>query len=167
MSNTDWMQRSLKHVWHPCTQMKDHEAGGALPLVPIASADGVWLTDFDGRRYIDAVSSWWTNIFGHRHPVIVDRLKAQIDRLDHVLLGGFTPPPVVELSERLAALTGPPGSLRPLFDAVAQTDRSAPPPRPAGMGGPEGREDARRESGCEEGKAKLEDCEPKEVRLFQ
>jgi adenosylmethionine-8-amino-7-oxononanoate aminotransferase len=104
MSNTDWMQRSLKHVWHPCTQMKDHEAGGALPLVPIASADGVWLTDFDGKRYIDAVSSWWTNLFGHRHPVIVDKLKAQLDTLDHVLLGGFTHQPVVELSERLVRI---------------------------------------------------------------
>ena len=104
MSNSDWMQRSLAHVWHPCTQMKDHEAGGALPLVPIASAEGVWLTDFDGKRYIDAVSSWWTNIFGHRHPVIVERLKAQLDRLDHVLLGGFTHQPVVELSERLVKI---------------------------------------------------------------
>lgn len=104
MHNDDWIRRSLAHVWHPCTQMRDHEPGGALPLVPIATADGIWLTDFDGKRYIDAVSSWWTNIFGHRHPVIVERLKAQIDRLDHVLLGGFTHQPVVELSERLVKL---------------------------------------------------------------
>ncbi len=104
MTNADWISRSLAHVWHPCTQMRDHEPGGALPLVPIASAEGVWLTDFEGKRYIDAVSSWWTNIFGHRHPVIVERLKAQIDRLDHVLLGGFTHQPVVELSERLVKI---------------------------------------------------------------
>ena len=100
-SNADWMTRSLAHVWHPCTQMKDHEW---LPLVPVASAEGVWLTDFEGRRYLDAVSSWWTNIFGHRHPQIVAALKAQLDSLDHVLLGGFTHEPVVRLSERLVAI---------------------------------------------------------------
>ncbi|HET7798656.1 MAG TPA: aminotransferase class III-fold pyridoxal phosphate-dependent enzyme, partial [Nevskia sp.] len=103
-TNADWISRSLAHVWHPCTQMRDHEAGGALPLVPIASAEGVWLTDFDGKRYIDAVSSWWTNIFGHRNPRIVERVKAQLDRLDHVLLGGFSHQPVVELSERLVRI---------------------------------------------------------------
>jgi len=102
MSNSDWMARSLAHVWHPCTQMKDHEW---LPLVPIQTAQGPWLTDFDGRRYLDAVSSWWTNIFGHRHPHIVAAVKAQLDQLDHVLLGGFTHEPVVRLSEKLAAIT--------------------------------------------------------------
>jgi adenosylmethionine-8-amino-7-oxononanoate aminotransferase len=111
MTNADWITRSLASVWHPCTQMRDHEPGGALPLVPIASAEGVWLTDFEGRRYIDGVSSWWTNIFGHRHPLIVERLKAQLDSLDHVLLGGFTHQPVVELSERLVKLA-PPGLSR-------------------------------------------------------
>lgn len=108
MRNADWIARSLAHVWHPCTQMHDHEPGGALPLVPIASAEGVWLTDFEGRRYIDGVSSWWTNIVGHRNPVIVERVRAQLDSLDHVLLGGFTHQPVVELSERLVRLA-PPG----------------------------------------------------------
>lgn len=93
--------------------MKDHAGGDAalLPLVPIQSAEGVWLQDFEGRRYLDAVSSWWTNLFGHRHPHIVARLKEQLDRLDHVLLAGFTHAPVVELSERLCALA-PPGLTR-------------------------------------------------------
>ena len=100
-ANQDWMQRSLAHVWHPCTQMKDHEW---LPLVPVKSAQGVWLEDFEGKRYLDAVSSWWTNIFGHRHPHIVQRVKEQLDRLDHVLLGGFTHEPVVRLSEKLCAI---------------------------------------------------------------
>ncbi len=111
MTNADWMARSLAHVWHPCTQMKDHEW---LPLVPIQSAEGAWLTDFEGRRYLDAVSSWWTNIFGHRHPHIVARLKAQLDSLDHVLLAGFTHAPVVELSEKLCAIA-PPGLTRCFF----------------------------------------------------
>src|SRR3546814_6400806 len=64
MNNEEWKQRSLAHVWQPCTQMRDHAGPEpALPLIPIKSAEGVWLEDFDGKRYLDAVSSWWTNIF--------------------------------------------------------------------------------------------------------
>ncbi|EEG06730.1 adenosylmethionine--8-amino-7-oxononanoate transaminase [Pseudogulbenkiania ferrooxidans] len=103
MSNQDWLARSRQAVWHPCTQMKRHEA---LPLVPIASAEGVWLTDFDGKRYLDAVSSWWVNLFGHGHPAIKAAIKDQLDSLEHVMLAGFTHRPVVELSERLSQLTG-------------------------------------------------------------
>ena len=76
--NPHWTARSLAHVWHPCTQMHDH-AGGAdanIPLIPIRRAEGIWLEDFEGRRYIDAVSSWWTNIFGHRHPHLVVQSQA-------------------------------------------------------------------------------------------
>lgn len=102
----DLIQRSLAHVWHPCTQMKDHEW---LPLVPITRGEGAWLYGPDDKRYFDAVSAWWTNLFGHRHPHIVSRLKEQLDTLDHVMLAGFTHPPVVELSERLARIT--PGDL--------------------------------------------------------
>jgi len=96
-------QRSLRSVWHPCTQMKAHE--GQPPLA-IASAEGPWLHDVDGKRYLDAVSSWWVNLFGHSHPHIKAALTDQLDRLDHVMLAGFTHEPVVELSERLGALTG-------------------------------------------------------------
>ncbi|HEY3326497.1 MAG TPA: adenosylmethionine--8-amino-7-oxononanoate transaminase [Novimethylophilus sp.] len=103
MHNTDLLARSLAAVWHPCTQMKQHET---LPLIPIASGDGAWLTDFDGKRYLDAVSSWWVNLFGHRNPRINAALKEQLDRLEHVMLAGFTHEPVVRLSERLAQLTG-------------------------------------------------------------
>ncbi len=81
--------------------MKAHES---LPLVPIARAQGAWLYDFDGRRYLDAVSAWWVNLFGHGEPRIKAALHAQLDTLDHVMLAGFTHAPVVELSERLAAL---------------------------------------------------------------
>ena len=101
MSNAEIAARSLAHVWHPCTQMQDHET---LPLVPIRSASGAWLEDFEGKRYLDAISSWWTSVFGHCHPHIVGALKAQLDRLDHVLLAGFTHETVVELSERLCKL---------------------------------------------------------------
>jgi len=100
-TNASWLARSHAAVWHPCTQMKLHET---LPLVPIASGEGAWLVDFDGRRYLDAVSSWWVNLFGHRHPRLDAAIRAQLDSLAHVMLAGFTHRPVVELSERLAAL---------------------------------------------------------------
>lgn len=95
--------RSLASVWHPCTQMKRHEAE---PPVTIARAQGPWLHGADGRRYLDGISSWWVNLFGHSHPHIQAALADQLARLDHVMLAGFTHAPVVDLSERLAALTG-------------------------------------------------------------
>ena len=101
MNNAEWLARSRAAVWHPCTQMKLHET---LPLVPIARGAGAWLFDFDGRRYLDAVSSWWVNLFGHANPRIGAALTAQLSQLEHVILAGFTHRSVVELSERLAAL---------------------------------------------------------------
>lgn len=111
-SNNHWMQRDLAVVWHPCTQMKDHET---LPLVPIKKAQGIWLEDFDGNRYLDAVSSWWTNIFGHANPRINQRIKDQVDQLEHLMLAGFTHQPVIELSERLVQIT--PAGLDKVFYA--------------------------------------------------
>ena len=106
ISNSTLLQRSLDAVWHPCTQMKQHAATvEALPLIPVARGEGVWLYDFDGRRYLDGISSWWVNLFGHCHPRINAALRAQLDELEHVILAGFTHRPVVELSERLSALT--------------------------------------------------------------
>ncbi len=99
----DLVARSLAHVWHPCTQMKRHEA---QPPVAIARAQGPWLYGSDGRRYLDGISSWWVNLFGHSHPHIKAALADQMEQLDHVMLAGFTHAPVVELSERLTALTG-------------------------------------------------------------
>lgn len=103
MNNNDLLQRSRSAVWHPCTQMKSLET---LPPVPIRDAQGVWLHDYDGKRYLDAVSSWWVNLFGHRNPRINTALKEQLDTLEHVMLAGFTHEPVVALSEKLAKLTG-------------------------------------------------------------
>jgi len=108
-SNADWLARSQAAVWHPCTQMQHHAqtaSPGHLPLVPIARGSGAWLYDFDGKRYLDGISSWWTNLFGHANPRINAALKDQLDTLEHVMLAGFTHQPVVELSERLSALTG-------------------------------------------------------------
>jgi len=111
MNNAELLQRSLSAVWHPCTQMKQHvgnDRGGnaELPMIPIARGQGAWLYDFDGHRYLDGISSWWVNLFGHANPRINAALRAQLDELEHVILAGFTHQPVVELSERLAALTG-------------------------------------------------------------
>ncbi len=110
-ANDRLRQRDLAHVWHPCTQMKDHES---VPLIPIRRGEGVWLEDFDGRRYLDAISSWWVNLFGHANPRINAALAAQADELEHVLLAGFTHGPAIELAERLVALT-PPGLDRCFF----------------------------------------------------
>ena len=100
-SNADLLARSLAAVWHPCTQMKRHET---LPLLPIARGSGVWLYDVEGKRYLDAVSSWWVNLFGHSNPRINAALVDQLGKLEHVMLAGFTHEPVVQLSERLAQL---------------------------------------------------------------
>ena len=110
--NRHWMERDLSVVWHPCTQMKDHET---IPLIPIRRGEGIWLEDYDGKRYLDAVSSWWTNVFGHCNPRINERIKQQVDQLEHVILGGFTHAPVVELSERLVQLA--PSGLSKVFYA--------------------------------------------------
>lgn len=101
--NQTLLARSLQAVWHPCTQMKQHEH---MPLLPIASGQGVWLTDFDGKRYLDGVSSWWVNLFGHNEPRIKAAISQQLNQLEHVMLAGFTHQPVVELSEKLGQLTG-------------------------------------------------------------
>jgi adenosylmethionine-8-amino-7-oxononanoate aminotransferase len=100
---TDWVARSLRSVWHPCTQMQHHET---VPLVAVSHGRGAWLYDHEGRRYLDAISSWWVNLFGHANPVINAALKDQLDKLEHAMLAGFTHEPVITLSEQLAARTG-------------------------------------------------------------
>ena len=96
------MKRDLEVIWHPCTQMKDHET---LPLVPVKSGKGVYLYDFEGNAYIDAVSSWWVNLFGHANESINAKVKAQLDTLEHVLLAGFTHEPAIELAHKLVNIT--------------------------------------------------------------
>jgi adenosylmethionine-8-amino-7-oxononanoate aminotransferase len=102
-SNQEWLERSRRAVWHPCTQMKRHET---LPIVPIERGEGAWLIDFEGKRYFDGVSSWWVNLFGHANPRINAAITDQLGKLEHVILAGFTQRPVIELSEQLAELTG-------------------------------------------------------------
>ena len=102
INNQSLLKRDLSVLWHPCTQMKDHEK---LPLIPIRSGEGVWLQDFDDNRYLDAVSSWWVNLFGHANPVINQAIKNQLDQLEHVILAGFSHEPAILLAEKLVALS--------------------------------------------------------------
>lgn len=111
-ANNTLIARDAKVLWHPCTQQKDHEQ---YPLLPIARGAGVWLYDCEGKRYLDAISSWWTNLFGHANPRINAALKDQLDTLEHVIFSGCTHESAVELAERLVALT-PPGLNRVFFN---------------------------------------------------
>jgi adenosylmethionine-8-amino-7-oxononanoate aminotransferase len=101
--------RDLAHVWHPCTQMREHD--DALPLIPIVRGDGAFLVDADGKRYLDGISSWWSNLFGHANPAIAAAIAEQAVRLNHVMLAGFTHEPALQLAEELARIA-PPGLTR-------------------------------------------------------
>lgn len=103
-NNQQWVDRDLQVLWHPCSQMKDYAEAG-LPLIPIKTGQGVWLEDFEGKRYLDAISSWWVNLFGHCNPRINAALQQQLETLEHVILGGFSHQPAIELAERLLALS--------------------------------------------------------------
>ncbi|MEO8064664.1 MAG: adenosylmethionine--8-amino-7-oxononanoate transaminase [Pseudomonadota bacterium] len=109
--NKSWMERDLAHVWHPCTQMKDHET---VPMIPLRAGSGVWLEDFEGMRYLDGISSWWVNLFGHANPRINAALREQLEKLEHAIFAGFTHEPAVTLAEQLLRLA-PPGLNRCFF----------------------------------------------------
>lgn len=101
MTKDEILHLDRRHVWHPCTQEKDHEL---LPPIPIERGEGVHLIDMDGRRYIDGVSSWWVNLFGHNHPRLNRALQEQAGRIAHHIFAGFTHEPAVELASRLCSL---------------------------------------------------------------
>lgn len=109
--NSDWQQRDLARIWHPCTQMQDHEQ---IPLLPIRRGSGVWLEDYEGKRYLDAISSWWVNLFGHGQQDIAAAIAKQAGELEHVIFAGCSHAPAVELSERLVDLA-PPGLERVFY----------------------------------------------------
>jgi adenosylmethionine-8-amino-7-oxononanoate aminotransferase len=104
-----WRDRDLAVLWHPCTQMREHP--DTLPLIPIDHGRGAWLVGIDGHRYLDAVSSWWTNLFGHAEPRIAQAIAQQAQQLEHVIFAGFSHRPAVELAEALLAVA-PPGLAR-------------------------------------------------------
>lgn len=101
--NNDLKNLDLKHIWHPCTQMKDHEN---IPLIPIKKAKGIWLYDFDDKAYMDCISSWWVNLFGHCNAYISKAIKEQLNTLEHIILAGFSHEPIIKLSSRLCSLLG-------------------------------------------------------------
>jgi adenosylmethionine---8-amino-7-oxononanoate aminotransferase len=111
MDKSEILHLDRAHVWHPCTQQKDHET---LPPIPVARGEGVYLIDVDGNRYIDGVSSWWVNLFGHNHPRLNRALIDQAGRIAHHIFAGFTHEPAVELAHRLCRLA-PPGLNKVFF----------------------------------------------------
>ena len=114
MKNREIMEIDLKYNWHPCTQMKDHEF---LPIIPIKKAKGIYLEDFEGNRYIDAISSWWVNLFGHSNEYINSKIKEQLETLEHIIFAGFTHEGAINLSKRVCNLTG--------FDKVFYADNGS------------------------------------------
>jgi adenosylmethionine-8-amino-7-oxononanoate aminotransferase len=108
---TELQRRDLAHVWHPCSQMKDYEE---LPPIVVERGEGAWLTDEHGKRYLDAVSSWWTNLHGHGHPRIAAAVARQARELEHVIFANFTHRPAIRLAEELCALL-PAGLTRVFF----------------------------------------------------
>ncbi len=102
LNNRIMRERDLAKIWHPCSQMKDYET---LPFIPIKCGKGVYLEDFDGNRYIDAISSWWVNLFGHANPYINNKIREQLETLEHVIFAGFTHEAGIRLAERLVGLT--------------------------------------------------------------
>ncbi|MCO5949075.1 adenosylmethionine--8-amino-7-oxononanoate transaminase [Mucilaginibacter flavidus] len=102
------VERDLKVIWHPYTQMQTAQAP-----VPIVRGEGACLFDESGKKYIDAVSSWWVNIHGHAHPYIAQKVAEQLQKLEHVIFAGFTHEGAVELAERLLKLL--PGNQQKVF----------------------------------------------------
>jgi len=102
LTNQSLSNRDHSVLCHPCTQMKVYES---FPIIPIKKGQGVWLEDFDGNRYLDAISSWWVNLFGHANPHINAALKDQLDTLEHVIFAGFTHESAITLAEKLVEMT--------------------------------------------------------------
>ncbi len=112
MTNEKLMSEDLKYIFHPCSQMKDHEN---IPLIPIKKGKGAYIYDFDGNIYLDCISSWWVNIFGHSNEYINNKIKEQVEELEHVIFAGFTHKPAIELAKRLVSIT--PKQLKKVFFA--------------------------------------------------
>ena len=105
MNNASLMKEDLKHIFHPCSQMKDYET---LPLIPIKKAKASYIEDFEGNRYLDCISSWWVNLFGHSNDYINQKINEQLQDLEHVIFAGFTHKPAIDLARRIIALTPEP-----------------------------------------------------------
>ncbi|MCY6484703.1 adenosylmethionine--8-amino-7-oxononanoate transaminase [Clostridium aestuarii] len=103
-------KRDLDHIWHPCSQMKDYEN---FPPIVIKKGNGVFLEDADGKKYLDAVSSWWVNLFGHCNKRINDALYRQANKVEHVIFANFSHEAAIELGERITKVA--PQGLNKIF----------------------------------------------------
>jgi adenosylmethionine---8-amino-7-oxononanoate aminotransferase len=108
MEQPTLLEKDLAYIWHPFTQAEIEP-----PPIPLVKSEGIWLYGADGKKYIDAISSWWVNLHGHSHPYIAKKIKEQLDQLNQVIFAGFTHLPAVHLAERLLALL--PGNMRRIF----------------------------------------------------
>lgn len=106
----DYVRKDLKYIWHPCSQMKDYEK---LNPIVIERGEGVWLYDIEGNKYLDCISSWWTNTLGHTNKRINEAIKNQIDNIEHVIFANFSNKPAIELAEKLVNIT--PEKLKKVF----------------------------------------------------
>jgi len=107
-----FQKRDLKYIWHPCSQMKDYED---FPPIVIERGKGAYLYDMDGKKYLDAVSSWWVNIFGHANDRISRVVSEQAAKLEHVIFANFTHPAAIDLAEEIVRIT--PAGLSKVFFA--------------------------------------------------
>lgn len=95
-------QKDMQYIWHPCSQMKDYEE---FPPIIIERGDGSYLYDIEGKSYLDAVSSWWVNLFGHSNKRINSAISRQCESLEHVIFANFSHKPAIELAERIVDIT--------------------------------------------------------------
>ncbi|GAB6153677.1 adenosylmethionine--8-amino-7-oxononanoate transaminase [Desulfosporosinus burensis] len=96
------VEKDLKYIWHPCSQMKDYEE---LKPIVIKNGKGAYIFDINGKRYLDAVSSWWVNLFGHSNNRINRAINEQIEKLEHVIFANFTHEPAIQLAEKIVNIT--------------------------------------------------------------
>jgi Adenosylmethionine-8-amino-7-oxononanoate aminotransferase len=108
-------EKDLKYIWHPCTQMKDCEE---LPPIIIERGKGCYLQDIHGNSYLDCISSWWTNVFGHSNPRINRAIQKQLGKIEHSIFAHFSNKPAVELAERLINIA-PEGLEKCFFQIMA------------------------------------------------
>lgn len=104
MDKKTLIEKDKKYVWHPDTQMKEYETED--PII-IEKGKGIYVWDVEGNKYIDAVASWWVNTLGHSHPRLNKALCEQVEKIEHVLLAGFSHAPAIELAEELVRISAP------------------------------------------------------------
>ncbi|MEI7474045.1 MAG: adenosylmethionine--8-amino-7-oxononanoate transaminase [bacterium] len=99
---SELIDKDLKYIWHPFTQMKDYEKD-EKPII-IERGEGIYIWDIEGNRYIDGISSWWVNVLGHSNTRLNNAIINQLQKIEHVLLAGFSHKPAIELAEKLINL---------------------------------------------------------------